>query len=88
MNPSSDYNYISAGFDSFFNRSIDKASQINLDSQGVQSQSIAYDRTQVTGMLGDTFKIGKISLNGSEGNIIISDGNNDRLLLGDQTGGF
>lgn len=81
MSQANDYDYISAGYDEFFNRSVDKASQINLDSKGVQSQSIAYDRTQVSGMMGDTLQIGKIKLENTR--IVINDGSNDFLLLGE-----
>lgn len=83
MNPSNDYDYGKAGFDGFMSRSIDDVVQITLDSPGPQSNTIAYDRTQVSGMLGDTLQIGAISLNGASGTIIINDGNNDILLMGE-----
>lgn len=81
-----DYN--SAGFDNFFSRSVEQSPQINLDSPSPPNNAVAFDRTQVTGPLGDTFRIGLISLNGADGNIIVNDSNDDRLLLGEQVGGF
>lgn len=83
-----DYDYAAAGFDGFLSRSVDNLPRVNLDGQGPQSTAQAFDRTQVTGSLGDTLQIGGIKLNGSEGNIIVNDGNDDRLLLGEQVGGF
>jgi hypothetical protein len=73
------YSYITAGFDDFLTRSID----VGVGSTEPLSRQIAFDRTQVSGFLGDTLQLGKISLNGSQGNIIMNDGNNDVLLIGD-----
>lgn len=75
------YDYSNAGFDAFLSRSIDQTPQTNLDSQGPVSRQVAYDRTQVTGMLGDTLQIGNIRLN--KKNIVINDGNNDFFLAGE-----
>lgn len=90
MNPSGTgyYDYGTAGFDGFLSRSIDDLSQVTLDSPGPQSNTVAYDRTQVSGTLGDTLRIGNIYLNGADENIILSDGNNNRLLIGRQDNGF
>ena len=77
-----DYTYESAGFDGFLSRSVDNLSQVNLDSQGPQTTQIRYDDTQVSGMLGDTLRIGGILLNNK--NIIANDGENDFLLIGDE----
>lgn len=82
------YDYTTAGFDAFLSRSVDDLAQTNLDSGGPVSQSVAFDRNQISGMLGDTFTVGNININGAEGNIIISDGQNDRLLLGEDPNGF
>lgn len=78
-----DYSYVEAGFDSFLSRSIDNLSQANLDSDGPRTTAIRYDSAQITGALGDTARIGRIYLNGAEGNIVINDGTNDFLLMGD-----
>jgi hypothetical protein len=82
MEAKSDYE--TSGFDAFLSRSIDDVSQVNLDSQGPQTNAIRYDDRQVDGMLGDTLQIGKIRLNGSQGNITGNDGGNDFFLLGDE----
>ena len=79
MNP--DYDYTQAGFDSFLSRSIDNLSQVNLDSQGPRSTAIRYDSAQVSGMLGDSLQIGGVRINRT--NIIINDGSNDFLLMGE-----
>lgn len=80
--------YTDSGFDNFLSRSVDNLSQVNLDSQGPQTTQLAYDRAQVSGMLGDTLQIGRIRINGADGNIVLPDENNNRLLLGSQDGGF
>ncbi len=82
------YDYTTSGFDNFLSRGLDDVSMTNLDSQGPISRQVAYDRNQVTGQLGDTLQIGNIHLNGADQNIVLSDGSNDRLLLGRQDGGF
>lgn len=82
---SGDYDMTTAGFDGFMSRSIDQTPQINLDSATPPNNAIAFDRNQVTGALGDTFRLGKIYLNGSTGTIIMSDGTNDVLLIGDDS---
>ena len=58
MQDNTDYNYTSAGFDGFLSRSIDKTPQVNLSDQGPVSTAVAFDRTQVSGMLGNTLQIG------------------------------
>lgn len=83
MDDSQDYTYESAGLDGFLSRSIDNLSQVTLDSPGPVTTSMAYDRSQVTGSLGDTLQLGKINFNGSAGNIIINDGTNDFLIMGE-----
>jgi hypothetical protein len=80
------YSYEKAGFDAFLSRSIDNTPQFNLDSRGPVSRQVAYDRTQVTGTLGDTLQIGQVRVNRT--NITMSDGTNERLLIGEDKGGF
>lgn len=81
-----DQDYVAAGFDNFLSRSIDNNPQNNLDSPSPPNNAVAFDRTQATGSLGDSFRIGgtqgSISFNGSEGNIIGNDGQNDFFILG------
>lgn len=85
MNPRDrDYDYSTAGFDSFLSRSVDNLSQINLDSQGPQTTAIRYDDAQVSGFLGDTLQLGNVRINKT--NIIINDGSNDFLLMGEDSG--
>jgi hypothetical protein len=78
------YDYRDSGFDAFLSRSIDSTPQANLDSLGPVNNAIRYDDMQVSGMLGDTYAIGKIHLNGGKGNITGNDGNNDFFIIGDE----
>lgn len=80
MSDSQNYNYEVAGFDGFLSRSIDNLAQVTLDSPGPVSNSLPYDRMQVTGSLGDTLQIGNIRLENTR--IVINDGSNDFLLMG------
>ena len=83
------YSYSDAGFDDFFSRSVDGLSQANLDSQGPQTTAIKYDSAQISGRVSDTIQLGtSIRLSGVDENIVLNDGNNDRLLIGRQDGGF
>ncbi len=81
------YDYSKAGFDPFLSRSIDARIQ-SLGMASVPSRQIAFDRQQVSGSLGDTLRLGRILFNGADGNIIMNDGEVDRLLLGEDEGGF
>lgn len=87
MNNQSNYSYENAGFDSFLSRSVDEISQTNLSSVGPQTTQLRFDSAQVSGALGDTLRIGRIYLNGAEGSIIMNDGNNDVLLIGEDDSG-
>lgn len=77
-----EYTYETAGFDGFLSRSIDNLTQTNLSSQGPVSTAQAYDRSQVSGFLGDTIQIGSVRI--TKTGIIMNDGNNDVLLIGDE----
>lgn len=77
------YDYSNAGLDSFLSRSIDDISQVNLDSTGPRSSAIRYDDSQQSGMMGDMIRIGKITLNGQDGNIVGNDGTNDFFIIGE-----
>lgn len=85
---SGDQDYTAAGFDKFMSRSVDITPQANLDSPTPANNAVAFDRTQVTGMLGDTIQLGKININGSSGSITMSDGTTTRLLIGNDPNGF
>lgn len=68
-----DYTWETAGFDSFLSRSVDNLSQANLDAQGPVSTQLKYDAAQVTGALGNIFKVGNIKINGVKGVISVLD---------------
>ena len=82
------YDYTTAGLDGFLSRSIDDVNQASLNSPGPANNAIAFDRASVTGPLGDTLRLGGILIDGAGERIIMNDGNNDRLLIGKQDGGF
>lgn len=81
------YDYADAGFDGFLSRSVDATPELNLASQVPSNNAVAFDRTQVTGPLGDTLRLGRIYINGSNGTIIMNDGTNDVLLIGEDPNG-
>lgn len=74
------YDYSDAGFDGFLSRSVDNTSQNNLDSQGPITQSIRYDSQQVSGSMGDTFRVGKILIDGVKGRISGFDENGKEVV--------
>lgn len=80
------YDYSTAGFDGFLSRSIDSLAQVNLTSPGPVSTQMRYDSAQPSGFLGGTVQVGNVKINLT--NIIINDGQNDRLILGEADGGF
>lgn len=81
MNPADDYNYETAGLDGFLSRSVDSLSQGNLDATGPQSTAMSYDRSQVTGSIGNTFSVGNILFNGIDGTITIRDENSNAAII-------
>ncbi len=95
MSPS-EYNYETAGFDGFFNRSIDTLSQSNLDAQGPLSTSVRFDSAQVSGIIGEQLRsgntkivgdlLGDMNLRGTlkVGDNLIFDGENDRISVTNQ----
>lgn len=76
------YDYNDAGFDGFLSRSIDNLTQINLDSQGPVSTQMKFDSAQVSGMVGDSLKVGNIVIDGVTGRISIFDGNEETVRIG------
>ena len=85
MNPD-DYNYETSGFNGFLSRSIDTMPQVNLDSPGIQSTQIRYDSSQVSGMLGDSLKVGSVVIDGVSGRISIYDGDVEVVRIGELDG--
>lgn len=79
-----DYTYENAGFDSFLSRSIDNLPRANLDAPGPTSTAIRYDSAQLSGFIGDTIQIGSVRI--TQTAIIMNDGSNDVLLIGDDNG--
>lgn len=84
MDEPSDYS--NSGFDKLLSRGDTPNLGGSLD-QAVPNNSMPADRTQITGPMGDTLRIGKIFLNGSDGNIVANDGTNDFLIIGDDGSG-
>lgn len=97
---SQEYNYTSSGIDNFLNRSIDQVSwQTTLDASlnmpGTESlttlpsppntNQLNMNSQAVSGAVGNTMAVGDVNINGSQGNIILSDGTNDRVLIGNNT---
>lgn len=62
-----DYNYETSGLDGFLTRSIDDAPQDKLMDSTPRTTQLAYDRSQISGFLGDSFSIGDIKLDGKSG---------------------
>lgn len=86
MNPNT-YDYTAAGFDKFLSRSVDDAQQQNLDAGGVTPMAIPFDRTQSTGSLGNTIRVGNINLDGVTGRIsIYDDQGNEVVRIGELDG--
>lgn len=95
---SQEYNYTSSGIDGFLNRSIDNVTwQTTLDATlnypGSEtlttlptpppSNNLNMNSAQITGSMAQTMAVGNININGSDGNIILSDGSgNNSLLIG------
>ena len=82
-----DYTYRDAGFNRFFRRSINSNSgAVNLKSAGTGggTNQLNFDNVQVSGSLGDTLKIGRITLDGKIGRQSVFDElNNEVLRLGE-----
>lgn len=68
-----DNDYRAAGFDDFLSRSVDQTPQANLDSQGPISNSVPFDRTQVSGPVGDTIQVGGMKLDSKENSLTLND---------------
>jgi hypothetical protein len=77
----SDGDYTAAGFDKFLTRA-DQTIGGNLDAVA-PNNAVAFDRTQVTGQLGDTLRIGNIHIDGISGRISIYEGENEVVRIGE-----
>lgn len=81
------YDYTESGFDKFMSRSIDNLSQANLDSAGPVTTAQAYDRSQISGSLGDSLQLGNIVIDGRGGGIGLNQGRNQPLWIGTDSKG-
>lgn len=79
--------YTDSGYDSFLSRSIDDLPQANLDSTGPVSTQVRYDSSQVSGFLGDTFRFGGVGLEGKDNRMTLTDTDNLRVVIGQQSDG-
>lgn len=64
-----EYNYESSGFGPFLTRPLGS-------ERGIRNSTVKqvnFDQNQITGSLGDVFRVGKINLDGSNGRISIYD---------------
>lgn len=84
----SDDGYTASGFDGFLSRGDTPNLSGNLDQQSTANNAVAFDRTQISGTLGDVLTIGSIKIDGVNGTITLNDGNTDRLIIGFQKDGF
>ncbi len=85
--------YSKVGFDAFLSRSIDNeytpsGATLNFLPVPSAGQQLNYDQMQVGGSLGDRLKLGRVQINGTDGQITVSDGENVRVVIGFQQDGF
>lgn len=76
------WDYVAAGFDKLLSRGDTPNLAGSLDVQNTSNNAVPFDRTQMSGALGDTIRIGNILLDGANSRIIMNDGTNDVLLIG------
>lgn len=76
------YDYSTAGFSPFLTRSLDDAGGSGLND--APSRAFAFDRSVVSGKLGDKYNIGRIVLDGVAGSITVlsEDGQTANFYLG------
>lgn len=75
--------YLDSGFDVYLTRSIDGYLNESLGNAEPRAgvQQIAYDRNQITGSVGDIFKIGNSAIiDGKTGRISVLDENNNEIV--------
>lgn len=76
MRPSDRYTYQNAGFNAFMLRSQKSNPGAQTVRGGISTgtgKPMAFDRTQIEGMLGDKLKIGRLVLDGRAGRLITLD---------------
>lgn len=80
--------YTDSGFDKFLSRGGTPSLQGPLDVETTTTNNaVPFDRTQISGSLGDTLKIGNIFIDGSTGRIsIYDDSGNEVVRLGELDG--
>jgi hypothetical protein len=79
--------YIASGFDEFLSRGDTPSLQGALDIENTSNNAVPFDRTQVSGSLGDTLRLGNIFIDGSTGRIsIYDDSGNEVVRLGELDG--
>lgn len=87
MASTKDYTYREAGFNRFFHRSLSsnaQATSLRSASVAPSNNQLNFDNMQVSGSLGDTLKIGLITLDGKIGRQSVHDKMNSEVLrLGD-----
>jgi len=79
-------NYEDLGFNKFLERQI--GSQENGSQQAMMSSGsteINFDNAQMSGSLGDMIQVGgnNIIIDGANRRIVVNDGNNDRIVIGE-----
>lgn len=72
------YDYSNAGLDSFLSRSIDSLPQANLSSQGPLSTQTRFDFSQISGGMGDNYRMGGIGMSARDSSITL---NNGQLII-------
>lgn len=101
--------YSNSGFDKFLSRGDTPNLGGSLDAPTSANNAVPFDRTQVSGVIGDVFRttntsqqgsssgntaiegvwtLGNITFDGDNGRIVLNDGTNDRLIIGEQDAGF
>lgn len=76
MRPQDRYTYQNAGFNAFMLRSMKSNPGAQTVAGGISRGNggpLAFDRTQIEGMLGDKLKVGRIVLDGQKGRMIVLD---------------
>ena len=78
------YDYTTAGFDNFLNRSLDSTGQMALNEpMSTKSQAISFDRGGISGAFPDSVQVGKIKLDGVSGRIdVVDDEGNISIRIG------
>ena len=70
------YTYQNAGFNAFMLRSMKSNPGAQTVAGGISrgnGGALAFDRTQIEGMLGDKLKVGRLVLDGQAGRLIVLD---------------